>query len=217
MALLSKKEYLDWARKAFDFVKGAMTKGAANRILDQPSGTTLASRRQCVYGEMRKQTTPDIIAAHHNLIAQKQKQLIGIYGGEAKNLEKVVPSDLWQKSWEEVVTESQAESIDINAQYALEYGCGNCEEQSSLTFAYLRDNGIKPLDWLKQEGFLGEFGNHAFVILGRDRKAPIKDVSAWNPEAVWCDPYENEMGGLDKISERFEGKDLSLLYRWEDS
>lgn len=212
MALLSQKEYLDWARKAFAYVRENMTKGAGNRFFDQPENTSKSEREQCI-AKMREKSAKDLEDEEKWNLHDSLVKLRGKYG---EDWDSVITKAARKEAIAENQRENWGKAVDINAQYALEYGCGNCEEQSALTFKYLKDHGVMPLDWLKQEGFLGEFGNHAFVILGRDREAPIKDVSAWNPEAVWCDPYENEMGGLDKITERFEGKDLSLLYRWGD-
>jgi hypothetical protein len=215
MALLSQKEYLDWARKAFAYVRENMTKGAGNRFIDQPDGYSKSEREQCVI-KMREKSKDDILDARAWEIHDTRVNLRREYGFSGVTMDPVITAAVRAEAGAQTDMAVWGKVVDINAQYALEYGCGNCEEQSALTLKYLKDRGVKPLDWVKQEGFLGEFGNHAFVILGRDRKVPIKYVSAWNPEAVWCDPYENEMGGLDKITERFEGKDLSLLYRWGD-
>jgi len=71
---------------------------------------------------------------------------------------------------------------------------------------------------MNQHGYVGSIstlGNHAFVILGRDKKTDASNIATWNKEVVWCDPYEDKIGGLDMIKERFGGKEISLLHRWD--
>jgi hypothetical protein len=105
--------------------------------------------------------------------------------------------------------------LQETAKFALLYECGNCEEFSSLTFKYLMDFKVKPLDWMKMGGWLGTgYGNHAFVIIGRRCETDDKDISTWNKEVVWCDPYEKKIGGLKEIKERFGGEKIFSKYRW---
>jgi hypothetical protein len=105
--------------------------------------------------------------------------------------------------------------IATYANYALSYKCGNCEEFSALTFQMLKTNGVRPLDWMKQLGYGNtSWGNHAFVIIGRDDSTTAGDIASWNKEVVWCDPYEKKIGGIKEIKERFEGKKIILRYRW---
>ena len=105
--------------------------------------------------------------------------------------------------------------IQLRAKYAIDYECGNCEEFSALTFKYLMDYKVKPLDWMKLVGWFGsDIGNHAFVIIGRKSGTSDKDISTWNEEVVWCDPYEKVVGGIKEIKERFEGKKIFSRYRW---
>lgn len=214
MALLKAEEYLAHAKEAFEYVRKAMTKGAGNRLLDQPSGASFMERKQCVEGSVRTKTEPLIKKAWHEELDRKRQDLKKRYGEEWRG---VITKQALDEAGAETDTRTWGRAIDINAEYAERFGCGNCEEQSSLTFRFLRDRGVKPLDLVKQEGWVMGFGNHAFVILGRDGKTDIAKISTWNSEVVWCDPYENELGGLDKIKERFDGKELSLLYRWGDS
>jgi len=105
--------------------------------------------------------------------------------------------------------------IKVYAKFALDYKCGNCEEFSALTFQILKTNGVRPLDWMKQEGYFGsDRGNHAFVIIGRDSATTAEDISTWNSQVVWCDAYERKIGGIKEIKERFSGERISLRYRW---
>jgi hypothetical protein len=105
--------------------------------------------------------------------------------------------------------------LQETAKYAITYECGNCEEFSALTFKYLMDYKVKPLDWMKLGGWYGtDYGNHAFVIIGRKSGSNDTDISTWNDEVVWCDPYEKIVGGIKEIKERFGGKKIFSKYRW---
>ena len=105
--------------------------------------------------------------------------------------------------------------LQETAKYALAYECGNCEEFSSLTFKYLMDYKVKPLDWMKLGGWFGTgYSNHAFVIIGRKSGTNDRDISTWNDEVVWCDPYEKRIGGIKEIKERFGGEKIFSKYRW---
>jgi hypothetical protein len=106
--------------------------------------------------------------------------------------------------------------IEVKAWYAQERGSGNCEEYSAVTFNRLKKQGVYPLDWMQQAGWGGgEIGNHAFVVIGLDPDSDATDISTWNSEVVWCDPYEEELGGLKEIKDRFEGKTIWSRFRWD--
>ncbi len=214
MALLIYEQYLSHAREAFRYVKKKMFLGAGNRIFGQASGIQgYNARMVCVERIVRPQTK--------ELILKIQQE-------EAKITREKVRAR-WGENWKSVITEQarkqaeaenerrwRARAIAVNAQYAEIFGCGNCEEQSSLTFHFLRKKGIRPIDLFMHGGWLGSgFGSHAFVILGRDGKTDIGNPGGWNREAVWCDPYEDQVGGLDKIKDRFGKEKLNLLFRWE--
>ena len=213
MALLKQEEYLGHAKEAFEYVSKKMLKGAGNRIMDQPSESSFWDRKQCVEEKIRPKTEELILEAREEELDKTRAALRAKLGD---HWESVMTEQVRNEAGAETDMRIWGRAIEINAEYAEKFGCGNCEEQSALTFRFLKDRGVKPLDLVKQEGWAFGFGNHAFVILGRDGKTKIGEVSTWNTEVVWCDPYENEMGGLDKIKDRFEGKDLSLLYRWSE-
>jgi hypothetical protein len=74
--------------------------------------------------------------------------------------------------------------LDLSADWAKHYGCGNCGEQSALAFVYLRQLGIHPLDWMQ----IGNF-KHAFVIIGRNGDSDPSDFNTWSQLAAVCDPW----------------------------
>jgi hypothetical protein len=218
MVPMTYSQYFSLGTAAYKYVKQAMYRGVGNRILGeggfQPG--SMSDRRGCV-NLLRKITDPmqkkmDEKLAHRMVsFAEKTwgKDDQGRWRAERGTL------DLYAKT---ETMRSMAEIIEVNAKAALAFACGNCEEFSSLTFKFLKDRDVKPIDWMKQSGYLeavSSFGNHAFVIIGRDKKTDAGNIDSWNKEVVWCDPYEDEIGGLDLIKKRFGGKELSLLYRWD--
>jgi hypothetical protein len=66
-------------------------------------------------------------------------------------------------------------------------GCGNCGEQSALAFTYLEENSVKPLDWMCRAN-----GDHAFVVIGRDKHVSEANYNDWGKDAVVCDPWKGE-------------------------
>jgi hypothetical protein len=77
------------------------------------------------------------------------------------------------------------------------------------------DYKVRSLDWMKLGRWRGtDYGNHAFVIIGRKSGTNDRDISTWNDEVVWCDPYERKIGGIKEIKERFGGQKIFSKYRW---
>ena len=202
-------QYLEHATAAYKYVKQTMTVGAGNKLRGQPGG--FFSRRSTL-DKLRVSTgkrEQELDRATAERIKKYYQRLLGLKAPDALGT-----AGLYQHL---EIMKMHGELLEFNALKAIEYGAGNCEEQSSLTFKFLKDRNVKPLDWMKKEGFFGtDYGNHAFVIIGRDKKTDASDIATWNPEVVYCDPYEDKLGGLDLIRSCFEGETISLLYRWDD-
>ena len=79
---------------------------------------------------------------------------------------------------------------ELNAMLAAKLGCGNCNEQASLAFIYLRDKGVFPIDLINKENDFLNYGGHSFVVIGRIDKM-IKPAD-WGGDAVICDPHGSE-------------------------
>lgn len=221
MAEPTKPPYDAAAKDAFDYVRRMMWIGAKNRVLDQPDvlGVPFMDwgvRIACV-NDMRKETDKALAPMEERRMTEFNKRLVDKYGWTTVGKTVNASPETVAEELAEMKFETYGQAVDIYAHYALVYGCGNCMEQSALTFQYLRDRAVRPLDWIAQGGYFNPqgLGDHAFVIIGRDGKKDVGDVASWNAGVFWCDPYENEMGGLDKIKERFKGKSLSLMYRLE--
>jgi hypothetical protein len=98
--------------------------------------------------------------------------------------------------------------LESSADWAKHYGCGNCGEQSALAFVYLRDMGIRPLDWMQVDNF-----RHAFVVVGRLSGSDPEDYTTWGPSAYYCDPWKGDAGEAVVLKTRYAGKKMVSLYR----
>ena len=116
------------------------------------------------------------------------------------------------------------DQIDVSARWAGSSGCGNCNEQSTIAFVYLRDVlKVRPLDWMAYNG-ASLIGSHAFVIVGRTEGLPTadnspvsaSDLNGWNATTVMCDAYAGEVYDYPTLKEKLHTKkDLLLRYRLE--
>lgn len=73
-----------------------------------------------------------------------------------------------------------------SARRAKRSGCGNCFEQASLAYLYLKEEGVRPIDLFELARL-----DHVFVVIGRAGETPEK-VSSWGAQAVVCDPWAPE-------------------------
>jgi len=62
---------------------------------------------------------------------------------------------------------------------------GNCSELSAVAFNFLKDKGVRPIDYF---GVFRGAWNHAFVIINRDAGTPLSNFRDWTNSAVLCDP-----------------------------
>jgi hypothetical protein len=74
---------------------------------------------------------------------------------------------------------------------AKETNTGNCSELSAVAFNYLKNQGIRPLDYFAV--WRGSW-NHAFVVLNRPADKPIARFDEWSRYAVVCDPLYDRAG-----------------------
>lgn len=98
--------------------------------------------------------------------------------------------------------------IRAMAQSAREFRIGNCGEHAALAFEYLREKGVRPLDYVVFRN-----GDHAFVVLNRKAGTDMADLSAWLPEAVLCDPWRGSahIGEMARIW--YAGRALESKHR----
>jgi hypothetical protein len=100
--------------------------------------------------------------------------------------------------------------IEVESYNAKSWRCGNCGEQASIAFTYLRELGIRPLDYYEAEG---TFTRHAFVIIGLDAGTDKTDYTKWNKSAIMCDPWRGVADFVTGQSSYFSGKALTHHYR----
>jgi hypothetical protein len=100
--------------------------------------------------------------------------------------------------------------IEVESYHAKSWRCGNCGEQASMAFIYLRDHGIRPLDYYEAEGILTR---HAFVIIGLDANIDKTDYKQWNKNAIMCDPWRGVADFVTGQASYFSGKTLTNHYR----
>lgn len=129
------------------------------------------------------------------------------WGGSPGKMRQDVDKDLEKvpgggENWEQ--------RIQIEAQNAKSWGCGNCGEQASIAFVHLRDNGIRPLDYYYTDDY-----KHAFVVVGRNSGTDKSDFTKWNAEAVICDPWRGVANHVTAEKSYLSGKTLTLTYRVE--
>jgi hypothetical protein len=68
---------------------------------------------------------------------------------------------------------------------------GNCSELSAVAFNYLRNQGVRPIDYF---GVWRGAWNHAFVVLNRPADQPLARFDQWSRYAVVCDPLYDRAG-----------------------
>lgn len=88
--------------------------------------------------------------------------------------------------------------IEAMSQAALTMGAGNCEELAAIAFMYLRNRGIRPLDYMMIPD------RHAFVVLGADVRPANSNFLAWTAgQAMVCDPWAGRCEPADRLSIRY--------------
>lgn len=100
--------------------------------------------------------------------------------------------------------------VEAAATWGKHFGCGNCGVQSAMAFVRLRDFWkVLPLDWMQLK-----YGDHAFVVIGRDSRITASSPSQWNDDVVLCDPWKGVAGRMKDQSSLCR-KELDLMYRLE--
>ena len=122
--------------------------------------------------QMRKESQSDI-KSWNKVFFDKYKK-----GTDLDQIRRVNPKDYWMFRYNE---------IKVQAQNAIQHGCGNCGELSSTAFMYLLGMSIRPIEKMRVDG-----GDHAFVVIGRVKNSKEDDISTWGKDAAICDPW-NEM------------------------
>ena len=103
------------------------------------------------------------------------------------------------------------DQLDVEASWAKHFGCGNCGPQSAVAFVFLRNKGVRPLDWMHYNNL-----QHAFVIVGRKNESEPGDSRTWGKKAVVCDPWRGQAEpAMPYANIWFVNKTVELLHREE--
>lgn len=97
------------------------------------------------------------------------------------------------------------------------FSWGNCESKAALAFIYLGKNGVTPIEMMS----VGD--DHILLVLGRDQKSKIKDLSTWGKEAIVCDPWANDAYGAQLLRTKATqpplraviGSELTIIQTYE--
>lgn len=89
--------------------------------------------------------------------------------------------------------------FETQAKNAVKFGIGNCYENALTAFNLLLEYPTFGLiDLPKVQGNIimeiariQDKGDHVFVVLNRDPKSDIKNMSTWGPDAIILDPWMN--------------------------
>ena len=109
--------------------------------------------------------------------------------------DQCVYGDLRQnKEWQRIDAQTggveNLQDIQILSDLADQYGCGNCGELTAVTFIYLYNLSIRPLDFMA----LKPPADHAFVVIGRSGSDTDDSFGHnWDSNAVICDPWASEL------------------------
>jgi hypothetical protein len=94
-----------------------------------------------------------------------------------------------------------------DAAKSADLGCGNCGEQTAVAFMYLKDSGVRPLDYTVSQ----DPGDHAFVVIGRAQGSDASNYKTWGGDAVVCDPWgDDAFPASDIPSKLYVGLSLKL-------
>lgn len=105
---------------------------------------------------------------------------------------------------------SYEKKIEILAEAGTRGLSGNCSEMAAIAFLFLRDRGIRPLDYMCFNG-----KDHAFVILGRPAGTPVEDFSTWADKSVACDPLRGEADVATRLKDWWNYSKCATLFRKE--
>jgi hypothetical protein len=73
------------------------------------------------------------------------------------------------------------------------FSWGNCEAKAALAFIFLGENGVTPIEVMS----VGD--DHILLVLGRNQKGKIPDLSTWGETAVVCDPWADDAYGAQLL------------------
>lgn len=104
---------------------------------------------------------------------------------------------------DDYITEKAPVQVRLLAAQGETTGCGNCGVQSALAFVWLKDRGVRPLDWMERSN-----PQHLFVVIGRKEGSDPADPTTWEETTVICDPWAGEAFVKSIMASRLHGGSL---------
>ena len=98
--------------------------------------------------------------------------------------------------------------IELMARTAIQIKAGNCGEQASLAFMYLKEAGVRPLEYFEYTD-----RDHAFVILNRPLHTDVSNFAQWTEQAVVCDPWRDATGIAGMLAVWYRSTKVVSRYR----
>jgi hypothetical protein len=98
--------------------------------------------------------------------------------------------------------------IELMARTAIQIKAGNCGEQSSVAFMYLKEAGIRPIEYFEYTD-----RDHAFLILNRRAGTDIANFAEWSENAVVCDPWRDATGVAGMLALWYRSTKVVSRYR----
>jgi hypothetical protein len=146
------------------------------------------------------------IAAAENACAYVRKMLpSGANNSVSQKLFRQIPVYGWIKTQSDIATARDSYDlalqngslkegdwksyIELMARTGIRIKAGNCGEQASVAFTYLKDQGIRSIEYMEYTD-----RNHAFVILNRRGDTNIANFAEWSENAIVCDPWRDAVG-----------------------
>jgi hypothetical protein len=98
--------------------------------------------------------------------------------------ENLRPDSKWEKIFQGKGVH-KLQDIQILSDLVDQHGCGNCMELTAVTFMYLYNLNIGPLDLMALDN-----ADHAFVVIGRRESDDVESLGRnWDKSAVVCAPW----------------------------
>jgi len=117
---------------------------------------------------------------------------------------------------------SQEEPSALRALLSIKKRVGNCTEQSSIAYEFLRRKGAHGVAWISLRLGQAREDDHVLVVMGLTTRPPDSDSftvggnppQSWGPNAVVCDPYFGKWFDVqsewrDRVREFFPGVNLA--------
>lgn len=140
----------------------------------------------------------------NNSLSQKFFRQIPVYGW-IKTQNDIATA---REAYDQVAEGDWKTYIELMARTGIRIKAGNCGEQSSVAFMYLKEMGVRSLDYMEYTD-----KDHAFLVLNRRADIDIADFKAWSEGAVVCDPWRDATGIAGMLPVWYKTTNVVSRYR----